>query len=67
MVRTLTRYRIDLPEVALAPEQFENSDAVNQMPTTLLFRGNELVDRRLGAQTAAQLEEWVGRFETAPQ
>jgi hypothetical protein len=67
VVRTLTRYQIDLPEVALAPEQFEKSDAVNQMPTTLLFRGNELVDRRLGAQTAAQLEEWVGRFETAPQ
>jgi hypothetical protein len=34
-------------------------EARNQMPTTLLFRGGVLVDRRLGAQTFEQLRDWV--------
>jgi hypothetical protein len=31
----------------------------NQMPTTLLFRGDRLIDRRLGAQTFDELRDWV--------
>ena len=62
VAETLRRYAVDLPEIPLAPERLVSTEAINQMPTTLLFRGGDLVDRRLGAQTAGQLEEWVSRF-----
>ena len=65
VAETLRRYAIDLPEIPLAPERLARTEAINQMPTTLLFRGGALVDRRLGAQTAGQLEEWVSRFAAA--
>jgi hypothetical protein len=29
------------------------------MPTTLLFDGSRLIDRRLGAQTFEELRDWV--------
>jgi hypothetical protein len=29
------------------------------MPTTLLFHGERLIDRRLGAQTFDELRDWV--------
>jgi hypothetical protein len=51
--------RITLPEIPLAPERLALTDALNQIPTTLLFRDGVLVDRRLGAQTAAELQVWV--------
>jgi hypothetical protein len=36
--------------------------ALNQIPTTLLFRDGVLVDRRLGAQRADELVQWVQGF-----
>jgi hypothetical protein len=50
---------VRLPRIALTPERFRLTEAVNQSPTTLLFRDGRLIDRRLGAQTFEQLKEWV--------
>jgi hypothetical protein len=55
----LDRYGIALRRVAFRSKGFEMTDAVNQLPATLLFIGGRLVDRRLGAQTTAQLVEWI--------
>jgi hypothetical protein len=55
----LKRYRIALPEIPLDPQRFIRTEAKNQMPTTLLFRDGVLVDRKLGAQTSAELQDWV--------
>ena len=51
--------RITLPEIALAPARFVETEAVNQIPTTLLFRDGVMVDRRLGAQSFDALRAWV--------
>jgi hypothetical protein len=50
---------ITLPEIPLAPSRLVFTEALNQIPTTLLFRDGVLVDRRLGAQSATELEAWV--------
>ena len=50
---------ITLPEIPLAPERLAFTEALNQIPTTLLFRDGVQIDRRLGAQTYDQLREWV--------
>lgn len=50
---------IDLPRGSLRADAFTRTDAVNQIPATLLFRDGRLVDRRLGAQSADQLSLWV--------
>ncbi len=55
----LSKYAISLPHIPLDVHAFMRSKAANQMPTTLLFRDGVLVDVRLGAQTAAELGEWV--------
>ena len=55
----LSKYAISLPHLPLDVHAFRRSRAANQMPTTLLFRDGLLVDVRLGAQTAAELGEWV--------
>ncbi|MGH9238975.1 MAG: hypothetical protein ACRD3G_13125, partial [Vicinamibacterales bacterium] len=55
----LSKYAISLPQIPLDVHAFMRSKAANQMPTTLLFRDGVLVDVRLGAQTAAELGEWV--------
>jgi hypothetical protein len=52
---------ITLPEIPLAPDRLLLTEAPNQIPTTLLFRDGVMVDRRLGAQTAEELRQWVGR------
>ena len=38
----------------------------NQMPTTLLFHGDQLVDRRLGAQSFDQMKEWLLEMGAKP-
>jgi len=63
VAQTRRRYGIDLPEIPLTPQGLGRTEAINQMPTSMLFRGNVMVDRRLGAQTAEQLDEWVSRFD----
>jgi hypothetical protein len=55
----LSRHRIDLPRIPLAPERLALTEAHNQNPTTLLFRDGALVDRRMGAQTFEQLRDWI--------
>jgi len=53
--------RITLPEIPLAPSRFMETEAVNQIPTSLLFRDGAMIDRRLGAQTAEDLRAWIQR------
>jgi hypothetical protein len=55
----LSRYHITLPSIPITPAGLERTEGRNQMPTTLLFHGDRLVDRRLGAQTFDQLLDWV--------
>ncbi len=57
--RLLRQQRIALPELVSTPAGLVAAEALNQSPTTLLFRRGELVDRKLGAQTAEQLRAWV--------
>ena len=57
--RMVAEYNIHLPSIALAPQRLQLTEAHNQIPTTLLFRAGELVDRKLGAQSFEQLREWV--------
>lgn len=53
------RYGITLPQIPLAPNRLTLTEAHNQVPATMLFRDGQLIDRRLGAQTQVQLEQWV--------
>jgi hypothetical protein len=53
---------ITLPEIPLTPTHFALTEARNQIPTTLLFRDNALIDRRLGPQTYAELREWIEQY-----
>jgi hypothetical protein len=50
---------ITLPEIPLAPRRFMATEAVNQIPTTLLFRDGQMIDRRLGAQGLDDLKVWI--------
>ena len=60
IAQMLRNHRIEVPRIPLGVSRVQLTEAKNQIPTTLLFRDGVLVDRRLGAQTSAQLEEWVG-------
>jgi hypothetical protein len=57
------RYEITLPELQLDPRRFVRTEAKNQIPTTLLFRGGRVADTRLGAQQFVELRDWVLAFE----
>lgn len=48
-----------LPEIPLAPDRLALTEALNQIPTTLLFKDGVVVGHRLGAQTADELRAWV--------
>jgi hypothetical protein len=61
--RLLERNDIDLPRIPLASQRFLLTEARNQIPTTLLFREGELIDRRLGAQSFEQLRDWVSALQ----
>ena len=50
---------ITLKEIPLAPSRFLRTEAVNQIPTSLLFRDGTMIDRRLGAQSAGDLTAWI--------
>jgi hypothetical protein len=52
-------HAITLPEIPLAPRRFLDTEAVNQIPATLLFRDGKMIDRRLGAQSLDELQAWV--------
>jgi hypothetical protein len=55
----LSRNRINLPSIPITPSGLAMTEGRNQMPTTLLFDGSRLIDRRLGAQTFEELRDWV--------
>ena len=55
----LTRNRVTLPSIPITPAGLARTEGRNQMPTTLLFHGDRLVDRRLGAQTFDELRDWA--------
>jgi hypothetical protein len=55
----LSRCAITLPMVPTALNEILVAEAANQMPTTLLFSGGTLADRKLGALTAEELHGWV--------
>jgi len=57
----MSAFASPVQRIALAPKGLALTEARNQMPTTLLFKNGVLVDRRLGAQTAEQLKEWIER------
>jgi hypothetical protein len=59
--RLRTQNHITLPELIATPAGLASAEALNQSPTTLLFRDGKLVDRKLGAQTAEELRDWVKR------
>ena len=54
-----SRNRVTLPSIPITPAGLALTEGRNQMPTTLLFRGDRLIDRRLGAQTFDELRDWV--------
>lgn len=51
--------RIGLRTIPLTSQHLLLTEAVNQIPTTLMFRSGSLIDRHLGAQTADELEIWI--------
>jgi hypothetical protein len=67
VTRMRAQHGIVLPEVPLAPGRVAMTEAHNQIPTLLLFRGAELIDRRLGAQTFEELRDWIAAELPAAQ
>ncbi len=59
IARLGSNHEVGLTRIPLGAERLSLTEAHNQIPTTLLFRDGDLIDRRLGAQTTAQLEQWV--------
>ncbi|MEI7933017.1 MAG: hypothetical protein WCI21_08190, partial [Alphaproteobacteria bacterium] len=53
---------ITLAEIPLTPAHFARTEAVNQSPSTLIFRDGRLIDRRLGPQSYDDLRAWVGEI-----
>jgi hypothetical protein len=66
VIRLLSRGSINLRAIPMTPAGLAMTEGRNQMPTTLLFRGNRLIDRRLGAQTFDELREWVTSVGAKP-
>ena len=60
--RLRRQHAVTLPELTATPAGLASAEALNQSPTSLLFKDGRLVDRKLGAQTAEALREWVGKF-----
>jgi len=58
--RTRQANGITLPEIPLAPARLTATEALNQIPTTMLFKDGAAIDRRLGAQSFDDLRAWVG-------
>jgi hypothetical protein len=52
---------VHLPEIPLAADRLPLTQALNQIPTTLLFKDGLLLDSRLGAQSSAELRDWVAQ------
>jgi hypothetical protein len=59
IARQLAEFHVTIPRVTLSAGGLRLTEARNQMPTSLLFRDGVLIDRRLGAQSFAQVRDWV--------
>jgi dipeptidyl aminopeptidase/acylaminoacyl peptidase len=57
--RVLRRLHSSAPHFAVAPERLWLTRADNQIPALMLFKGETLVARRLGAQTVDELVRWI--------
>ena len=57
--RILSAESIHLPELPLAPENFADTEARNQIPTQLLFMGDRLIDRKLGPMSYEDVRAWI--------
>src|SRR5262245_55953248 len=55
----LEDFHVTIPRIQLSPRHLAMTEARNQMPSTLLFRGGVLIDRKLGAQSSETLRDWV--------
>ena len=53
---------ISLPQIPLTPAHFALTEGSNQIPSTLLFRGDQLVDRKLGPQSYDALRSWISGY-----
>jgi hypothetical protein len=51
--------QLTLPLLRLSRNGLNQSVALNQIPAVLLFRGERLVDTRLGSQSADHLVSWI--------
>jgi hypothetical protein len=67
VARMRAQHGIELPHIPLAADRVAMTEAHNQIPTVLLFRGTELIDRRLGAQTFEELRDWIAAGFPAEQ
>lgn len=50
---------VHVGSLELLPRNYSRARAINQMPVSLLFNGRQFIARRLGAQPASELAEWV--------
>jgi hypothetical protein len=55
----LANSHTSLREIPLTKEHFARTEGRNQIPTYLLFRGEKLVDRRLGPLSHELLVDWM--------
>jgi hypothetical protein len=53
-----------IDQLILRPERFGTLGAANQMPTYVLFDGDRLAGRLLGASTAGELVDWLTRVKS---
>lgn len=61
-VALMRRHDVRLPVVPLEHTRVMATEAMNQIPITLLFDRDELVDRRLGAQESHEIRDWVNQL-----
>ncbi|MDB4915972.1 MAG: hypothetical protein JWM95_3616 [Gemmatimonadetes bacterium] len=57
--RIWERNHITVPQIALTQSGFAQTEARNQIPTTLLFHGGLLVSRHLGPMSAEEMRIWI--------
>ncbi len=67
VTRMLETHHIDLPRILLATPRAPLTEVVNQSPSTLLFRDGVLIDRKLGAQSDAELRAWLTTSGVKPR
>lgn len=59
IAKQLSDFHVSIPRIGITASGLLLTEARNQMPTTLLFKDGVMIDRRLGAQSFAQLKSWI--------